>query len=234
MQQGTLDVTGTLVNSPFTVTGGTLRGTGTVGSLAVNGGIVAPGNSIGTLNVAGNVGFAAGATYEVEINAAGESDRISAGGAATLNGATVQPVLLSPLTSFGPSTTYTILSAAGGVTGTFADITDNLLFVDFSLGYTPTEVLLTLARISFSAAAQTPNQINVANALDAGGGPLALALLGLTSPADARLAFDALSGEIHASLQTSLAEDSRFIRNAVLERLRGAVLRGRPGNDVAR
>ena len=40
-------------------------------------------------------------------------------------------------------------------------------------------------------------------------------------------AFDALSGEIHASLQTSLAADSRYPREAVLGRLRQAPYVGR-------
>ena len=38
---------------------------------------LAPGNSIGTLTVAGNFAQAAGSTYQVEVNAAGQSDRIN-------------------------------------------------------------------------------------------------------------------------------------------------------------
>jgi fibronectin-binding autotransporter adhesin len=40
--------------------------------------------------------------------------------------------------------------------------------------------------------------------------------------AGARAAFDTVSGEIHASLRTTLFEDSRFPREAVLRRLEGA------------
>ena len=38
---------------------------------AGSGATVAPGNSIGTLTVSGNVSFASGSTYQVEINAGG-------------------------------------------------------------------------------------------------------------------------------------------------------------------
>ena len=71
--------------------GGTLGGNGTVGTLVANGAVLAPGNSIGTLNV--NGGFTHnGGVYAVEVNAAGQNDRINVTGAATLNGAAVQVV----------------------------------------------------------------------------------------------------------------------------------------------
>ena len=51
--------------------------------------MLAPGNSIGTLTVNGN--FAQnGGTYQVEVNAAGQSDRVNVSGIATINGGTVQ------------------------------------------------------------------------------------------------------------------------------------------------
>ncbi|MCL2636571.1 MAG: autotransporter outer membrane beta-barrel domain-containing protein, partial [Betaproteobacteria bacterium] len=51
--------------------------------------------------------------------------------------------------------------------------------------------------------------------------PLAGKVLGgLLSAPNARAAFDALSGEIHASAQTALIEDSRFVREAATDRLR--------------
>jgi len=85
VQAGTLTING-LLASPVTVaSGAVLGGSGTVGGLtARSGATVAPGNSIGTLSVNGNVSFAPGATYEIEANSAGQSDRIMASGRATL------------------------------------------------------------------------------------------------------------------------------------------------------
>jgi outer membrane autotransporter protein len=216
---GILNVSGSLVSTVLVNSGGTLMGIGSIGGLNVaNGGTVAPGNSIGTINVTGNVGFAPGSIYQVEANAAGQSDRIAANGSATLTGGTVQVVAAPGV--YGPSTVYTILTALGGVTGAFTDVSDNSIFLDSSLSYTPNAVLLTLSRIPFVSVAQTPNQAAVASALDRGGGALALAIFNQNTAAGARQAFDALSGEVHASVQTALVEDSRYVRNAVLGRLR--------------
>jgi hypothetical protein len=84
VQQGTVNVTGTLANSTFAVTGGTLLvngtvgpvtvdggvpgGNGTVGTTVVNSGALSPGNSIGAITVVGNLTFGAVAIYRVEVN----------------------------------------------------------------------------------------------------------------------------------------------------------------------
>ncbi len=85
---GTLALTGTLVNSAVTVNGGTLTGTGSIGgSLTVNSlGTLAPGNGIGTFSVGSAV---LGGTLAIEtdastidvLNVTGELD-ISAGSVA--------------------------------------------------------------------------------------------------------------------------------------------------------
>jgi outer membrane autotransporter protein len=74
-----------------------------------------------------------------------------------------------------------------------------------------------------SSVAQTPNQFSVANAPDQlpSSHPLSLAVVNQT-PAGARQAFDALSGEIHGSAQTVILNDSTYTRQAVLGRLRQA------------
>jgi outer membrane autotransporter protein len=233
VQAGTLSVDGTV--GAVTVNGGVLMGNGTLGGLAVNGGgTVAPGHSIGTLNVTGNVSFTAGSTYQVETSLAGQSDRILASGTATLTGGTVQVLAQS-----GPYNTpiiYTILTANGGRTGTFSKVTDNLPFLIATLSYDANDVFLTLARDAtlVQRQAATPNQQAVAKALDrfAINDPLFLAVAGLTG-ATTRQALDALSGEVHASARTTLIDDSRFMRLAMLGRLRQADYAGTPGDMAA-
>jgi outer membrane autotransporter protein len=220
---GILDVNGSLASTVFVNSGATLMGSGTVGGLSVaSGGIMAPGNSIGTLTVGGNVSFAPGSLYLVEANAAGQSDRISASGRATLSGGTVQ--VLAQFGNFAPQTTYTILTAAGGLTGTFAAVSSNLAFLTASLSYDANDVFLTLTRNAFFVSqAANANQRSVAAALDTSPLTSALVLAVLNQTATgARQAFDALSGEIHASVQTSLIEDSLLLRETVLNRLRQA------------
>jgi subtilase-type serine protease len=98
---GLLSVNGSLASAVTVNDSGTLGGSGRIGALTANsGGRVAPGNSIGTLNVAGDVTFAPGSTYAVELSPT-SSDRIVAGGSASISGATVSlslensPTLLS-------------------------------------------------------------------------------------------------------------------------------------------
>ena len=100
---GLLTVNGSLTGSAIMLAGGALGGSGTVGSVIVgHAGTVAPGNSIGTLTVAGNISFNPGSTYQLEVNAAGQSDRIAATGTATVSGGTVQ--LLAEQGGYGAST----------------------------------------------------------------------------------------------------------------------------------
>jgi outer membrane autotransporter protein len=217
---GVLDVNGSIANSAVTVNQtATLKGTGTVGAItAGNGATVAPGNSIGTLHVAGNVSFGPNSVYQVEVNAAGQSDLIAAGGAATLTGGTVQVLPLPGL--YGATTVYPILTATGGVTGTFASVTSANTLLLPTLVYKPNEVDLSLAVLSLATFAQTPNQIATANAIQAGGfGSALFAAIGLLPPAAIPAALDATSGEIHASMHSLMLESSDTLRQGVLDHL---------------
>jgi outer membrane autotransporter protein len=227
---GTLTVNGSIANSFVTINGGTLGGNGTVGGFAAAAGaIIAPGNSIGTLNVAGPATFNAGSIYQVEANAAGQADKIIATGAATINGGTVQ--VLAAVGNYGLATNYNILHATS-VTGTFSSVTSSLAFLTASLAYTPTDVTLTLTRnaSAFQSVAQTFNQRAVGGALDASpfGGALVQAVLPLTVP-QALQAFDQLSGEVHPSTMGALVDESLYVRSAILGRLRQASYGGDAG-----
>lgn len=132
----------------FTVTGGRVLGTGTFADLTFTGGIFAPGNSaIGTTTVAGDLILGAGSTYEVDVNAAAQSDTIAVGGSTTVDtGATlaIQGAIESyPTTSL----TSTILTSTGGVTGTFGTVTDNLPDVDFIVDYRSNDIRLIYSKV---------------------------------------------------------------------------------------
>src|SRR5262249_43810584 len=71
--------------------GAMLAGTGTVPGVVVAGGTLMPGQSVGTINVRGNLAFTTAATYLININAITAS-QTNVTGSATLNGATVQVV----------------------------------------------------------------------------------------------------------------------------------------------
>lgn len=219
---GTLVVNGSIANSEVTVADGALlKGNGTLGGLALAG-TLAPGNSIGTLNVAGNATIAAGSVYELEINAAGQSDRLAATGTVTLGGGEV--VVLNAPGSYAAGTQYTIVTAGGGVTGTFASVTDSLPLLDAVLSYHPGSVVLTLEdnEVPVGSLGKTPNQRSTGAGIDSiGGGALENALSTLDA-AEIPGALDLLSGEIHASIKSGFIEESRYVRDAASDRLRDA------------
>ncbi|WP_418460280.1 autotransporter domain-containing protein [Brucella intermedia] len=214
-----------LVGTASVENGAYLAGAGSVGGLyAGAGSIIAPGNSIGTLKVDGNLAFDAGATYVAEIDASGKSDRIDVSGTATLGGAKVY--IEKAAGTYMPGKSYTILSAEGGILGTFGDLSQNMPFVDLGLAYDPNAVYLNIARndVDFAATAKTGNQKSVAVAVEGLGAGNAVydTVVMQDSEEDARRAFDALSGEIHASTRTAIINDSSIIRNAVMERVDAA------------
>ena len=143
---GTLSVNGSTATSSLTTvnTGGTLGGNGTVGNTAINGGALAPGNSIGVLTVNGNLSFTAASSYMVEVSPT-NADRTNVTGTATLGGATVNA-------TFAAGTyvvkQYTILNAAGGLGGsTFGSVVNTTLPSGFlsSLSYDANNAYLNLA-----------------------------------------------------------------------------------------
>ncbi|MEQ8266235.1 MAG: autotransporter domain-containing protein [Parvibaculum sp.] len=228
---GTLKVNSDLGGTVDVLSGGTLGGFGSVGNTSVaSGAAVAPGASIGTLTVAGDVAFDAGSFFDVEVDAAGNEDLLDVTGTATIAGGTVR---VAPLAgSYAASTVYTILTA-NTVTGIFDAVTSSFAFLTPSLTYDAQNVFLTLdLTAAFQDVALTPNQFNAAGAADAlgGGNPVYDEILTMTEE-EAQAAFDALSGEAHASARTSFFLSAQQIRGALLARLR--VLSGGAGTQTA-
>jgi autotransporter-associated beta strand protein len=166
---GILSVNGSIASSSMiTVNNGAiLSGTGTLGNTTIaSGGTLAPGNSIGTITVNGNLTFGAGSNYNVEVSP-NSSDRTNVTGSATLNGGTVNA-------SFAAGTyvakQYTILNANGGLGGTtFNALVNSNLPSGFrtSLSYDVSNAYLDLALV-FIAPPNTGlsgNQSGVGNVL---------------------------------------------------------------------
>ena len=231
VNQGRLAINGSLASTVTVNDSGILGGNGRIGGLtAKRGGTVAPGNSIGTLQVAGDVTFEPGSTYAVELSPT-SSDQIVTGGKAVIDGATVSlslensPTLLTAgevKSLLGNQ--YNILQAAGGIDGRFGAVVPNYLFIGGSLDYSASGIQLAVERnaASFASVGQTPNQRAVAAAVEQLGAGNALYETLLLSPsaAVAQQAFQQLSGEIYPAIGTLLINDSRYLRDAVGERLR--------------
>jgi len=148
---GTLRVNGTLGNAASIVTvqsGGRLGGSGTIGgNVTVTNGVLAPGNSPGTLTIAGNLTLNATSLLDLEFgqsNVVGGplNDLIEVGGNLTLDG-TVD-VTVTPGGSFDVGV-YRVISYAGS-------LTDNGLAV----GTTPSGGIV-------SVQTSVANQVNLVN-----------------------------------------------------------------------
>lgn len=228
VEQGLLQVDGGLAGSAVTVrTGGILGGTGTVGGTVVeSGGRIRPGASIGTLNIAGDYTQSTGSFYDVELNSTGESDLILVSGAATIEAGTTLTVTKLDAGAYVLGTRYTVLTATGGRTGTYGAVTGQTqvsAFVGVQAAYDANNVYLDVAQNrAFAAAGATPNQIAAATGVDAAGnGALYTAIAMLPNDAAAQAALDQISGEIHASARGATFEDSRFVREAMVNRTVG-------------
>jgi len=216
---GKLAVNGSIVSNVTVNAGGTLGGNGSVGDTQVgDDGTLAPGNSIGRLTVDGDLNFAAGSIYEVEVNAAGQADRVDATGEVTI-ASTASVSVLAEEGNYAPRTDYVILTGAEGITGTFGSVTTDLAFLDPLLRYGDNAVTLSLYRndVDFADVATNANQVAVAGAVQALGidNPLFEGVL-TQNAATASTTFGDLSGEINASTLAGLTDDSRHLRNALL------------------
>ncbi|WP_245294343.1 autotransporter family protein [Rhizobium aegyptiacum] len=235
ISDGRLIVNGSL-GGILMMTGGTLAGSGDIGAVTAGAGVtIAPGNSIGTLTIGGNLTFDPSSTYEVEVDPGSTaSDLISVTGTAFLNGASVAHVGMNG--DYKPFSTYTILTATGGISGTFGAVTSNYAFLVAGLSYDPNNVYLEIARndVSFADMAATRNQMAAAQAAEnlGTGNDIYDAIVRLPSDeTEVQASFDALSGEIHASIKTALISQSLFVREAANQRLRSAF--GESGAAVA-
>lgn len=208
---GKFSVDGTFTGEVSVSSGGTLGGTGTIGRTTIqSGGTLGAGASVGTITVE-SLTMGAGAVLDVELNAGGNVAGIN-NDLVVVTGATVidptASVSVRPSNgadtgvNYAPNTRYTILTAAGGRTGTFASVADQFAFMDASLDYDANTVYLILARnkLGMSEVAQTPNQRAAASALSgfSAGDPVMAALLNATN-GEARRAFALSSGDANAS-----------------------------------
>ncbi|ABE48719.1 autotransporter domain-containing protein [Methylobacillus flagellatus] len=228
IDSGTLAVNGSLTASSIQVKqGGTLGGTGTVGAVVVDsGGTLAPGNSIGTLTVDGDLTFSSGATYQVEVDAAGNHDQVIVKGIASLGG---NVVALAENGHYAANTTYTILSSDHAVTGTFGGVSSSLAFLDGTLDYSdPNKVNLVMSRndIAYTDVAYTGSQRGVAAALEsASSGAASADMQGILtavnnlSAQQARSAYDSMSGVGLVSLQRAGLGFSSNFSNQLMGRL---------------
>ncbi len=164
-----------------------------------------------TLLVGGSYTQTSTGIYQVIVNSAGQSSLISMGGPATISG------FIEVDTSAGVlfHHTYTILQAAGGVSGTYGFLGPNPF--NFFITYDLNNVYLSVGNPNFAIFAETPNQKHVAAQLDSittltPDDSEVLSALSMLAPSKIPHALDLMSGEQFSDLiLTSLDGNNRFI-----------------------
>ncbi|MGO4670185.1 autotransporter outer membrane beta-barrel domain-containing protein [Bosea sp. 2RAB26] len=226
---GSLIVNGSIAaSSSVTIAAGALLGgSGQLPTTQVSG-TLSPGNSPGTLTVNGDLTFNPGSTYIAEVQGA-VADRISVTGTAALAG-TLRIVPLGGAYSF--DSPYTLLSAAGGRTGSFSPVDTTGSFGDgvtTAVSYTANDVRFTLTPNPLAPIVAPPagpsrlgiaaptNAFAIASAIDGavanGANPSSLFGVYNQTAAAIPAAVNSLSGEIHTapSAMANVASD-QFLR----------------------
>ncbi|ATE73336.1 hypothetical protein CNO08_19415 [Lysobacter capsici] len=215
LNAGTLIVDGALGGDVRVASGAALSGVGRVGAVN-NAGTLAPGNSLGTLSITGDYLQQASGILQVDVDASGASDLLRVGGKATLQGGRVD-VVKAPGQYVG-GTRYTLVDASGGISGQFAQLTQNLPFLDLLLSYDAQHVYLDVARnrTRYVDVCSDFNQCQSATLIDAISvrqqlGSDTQTVLNELSTLDvggARSALLSLSGNIHASFANVLVDNA--------------------------
>jgi outer membrane autotransporter protein len=123
---------------------------------------------------------------------------------------------------YRPGAHYTVLTASGGVTGSYNVPSAGALsqFLALQEGQDANDIYLNVVQTADPASvAQTGNQTGVANNLPNGNGAT-MPILNVPSAGAARDAFDALSGEALASARGALVSGSLLVRDTAFDRLR--------------
>lgn len=169
---GTLQVNSTSTISCPTVTiasGAILKGVGIVGEVGAtitNNGTIQPGASIGTISIIGDYVQATGSTYEVELSPT-NADLLDVTGNVTIqSGATL--ALVPDAGTYGPNTSYIIISSTGTVTGEFDTVSISLPSFSVEVFYLNSSVQLLFSTVPFNAFLDPEfrNPYQVALALD--------------------------------------------------------------------
>ncbi|MFT8736854.1 MAG: autotransporter domain-containing protein [Zymomonas mobilis] len=218
-----------MVNSTGIVSGNGLF----AGGLTVKQGIVTPGavltNGGGNMAVSQNLVLDSDATYLTQVGSTSAS-MITVNGTAQINGATLVSLATAQTGRPALGQHYDILTASDGISGQFGAVKSNLTgdsaiypFLTTGVDYKQNVVSLEVERsqITFTSAAQSRNEQNVASTLDRLSPTSSLALPAtLLNFAGARNAFNSLSGEIHASARTALIQNATEIRDMAINRMR--------------
>lgn len=232
IEAGTLEVNSLFGGTIQVLNNAQLAGVGAVAQVQIRtGATLTPGptqaaagsaQAIGELTVTGNLHMQANSALHADVLPDGRSDHLRVLGLATVNGHVLARALEGP---WQPETRYTLVSADGGLNGRFATASSSLPFLQPSLSYDAGHAYLTLTRntTALDSVIDNPGQNDIGDAVDdltdGATAPIRDAVITQNRPG-ARQLLAALSGSWIPSVASRLLEDSRYIRDAALRRMR--------------
>lgn len=189
LSNGTLQLNGQFAALSFNINGGILSGSGnvaTVNGIAATAGTIAPGNSIGTLSVVGNMTLSDDAILSMEIDG-DQSDQLVVTGTAEIGG--ILALSIAPGGALPENGKTFLLVNSGALTGDWDETAPNLPGTIIVTGenLTATGYEVTIGRQSFNAVLGAGENSGTASALDA--------LRGITGTEDFFNSIDPLQAE---------------------------------------
>ena len=237
---GRVNVNGNVTSAgDYTLFAGMLEGTGTVTApfLTSITGVFSPATmgTTGTLTIDGNLVMSSGTTFLADFTGAGASDRIAVTGAANIGGVVGLGAGLTQQVN-GNGVRYTILTADGGVTGTFRAATISAILSQ-RFTYQQNAVLMEIAAASYRTVVDTsdPVQAAYADLFDQNRANAALAgLYGLdfASPDTIRSTFTGLAPVNEQAVRSIAGQTVNLLQNFNDGRLREAD-RSKAGGKIA-
>lgn len=233
---GSLSVNGVL-NSPTVGIGqrGMLGGAGFINGNVINNGTIAPGNSMGTLTVNGEVTFTPGSRFEVELGIDGSSDLLYGTGAIDIQGGTLDVELERGL--YTNAFSWRVMHADIGLSGRFDSVTTNSPLLTITGEVSGFDLLLSVQRRSYADFALTPPQQAVAMGLNAllptASGDMAELLLAMDfdfNVAGIRQTLGQLSPEIYFGFKDTALRTAGLVRG--IQEDRAAFLRAGKHHDA--
>jgi len=214
--------------------GASLGGNTTLTGNLVNNGRVAPGNSIGTLAVAGDYTQGAGAVLDMEIGGS-QADLLAVEGNATFDAGSL--LSLSPIAPVLGGD-YSLVTVAGNVSGSPLPVFSDSALLDYTLLNDGSGIGVHVDRTAYAAFATNANQRGVADIL---AGNLAtatgdaanilLAIDGLQTSRDVQQSLNALVPDSNTALPDVAFLGMRSFVSALPSA--GDILLGRGGHDYA-
>ncbi len=188
INEGTLFINGILdgAGTVAVASGAVLGGAGTINKSITVGGTLAPGNSIDTITIVGDVTLISGSTLEIELNFS-SSDLINITGSLTIDPGATLAIIPNAGTTVNDE--YLIVDTTGGVTGTFTTVTNTFPFIDLQVIYTTNQILLQQNEIGASFPIFKGNAGKVAKCLNS------FTLLPGTDISDVALELDSITSD---------------------------------------